>query len=362
LLALLFAALYTSHVAAEKAEIEGTPRSFFGMNTGSFWGQVMRAYYTGIPKEPGMDAPTHMNLIAKSGITYLRSMIDWARCERTPGVYDWKWADSTIHATASRGMYTLALLFGTPKWQGAKYTVHTLPLDHNRFARFAAAFARRYGPGGKFWAERKGLPVRPVVLFEVWNEANFDEFAHHGTRNPGLFAKLLVTTARSLKGVNKNAQVVMGGLFPGSGARATDPRPFLKATMKAAPELKNLLSGVGYHPYGTDGAHSMARTKSLRKTMNQVGLSKKQLYLTEFGWLGRPSLAKQGANMRQFMKLVKKYRTKYGIAQVHPFEWWAKPIRMANGGIFDMAQWGIMCNPNAQLTPNGKAYVASIKN
>ena len=90
-------------------------------------------------------------------------------------------------------------------------------------ANFLTNFARRYGPGGTFWAEHASLPYRPVTSWEIWNEAE-------SQRVPGAVPRAHATTwgssrtsRQAIRGVDPAARVVFSGLFPnpcpGKGSR-----------------------------------------------------------------------------------------------------------------------------------------------
>jgi Beta-galactosidase len=101
----------------------------------------------------------------------LRTLFSWSAIEPAPGARDWSAIDRVVAAAAANGIEVLPVLYGTPDWVAQR-------LDRRRCAdacavypprsaaalgawrRFVADAVRRYGRGGRFWAQHP-LPRPP---------------------------------------------------------------------------------------------------------------------------------------------------------------------------------------------------------
>lgn len=119
--------------------------------------------------------------------------------------------------------------------------------------RLIDTFLTRYGPGGSFFAENPGLPVRPVTAVEVWNEPNFQYMIPD--REPreeverereALYAKLLPVACQAIKAKWPDVRVVG---FSTGGSSAGDLR-FIANVWKQNPELiAKSFDIFSTHPY-----------------------------------------------------------------------------------------------------------------
>ena len=156
------------------------------------------------------------------GIESVRVAFPWSGIQPSPrGGYNWAIVDPTIEVAARGGLEVLPFLAGTPHWLG-KTT--TLPVGNARqrsaWVAFLKAAAKRYGPGGEFWAEHAQVGVNyepaipkslPVRTWQIWNEANFFYFAY--PVSPSKYAQLLKLSSNAIKSVQPSAKILLTGLF-----------------------------------------------------------------------------------------------------------------------------------------------------
>lgn len=104
--------------------------------------------------------PGEVELLAASGVKWVRMDLHWAAVERKKGRYDFTAYDELIRVTERHGLRVLSILcYGNDVWQaGAPSTAES----RAAFARFAEAAVQRY--------QGKG------VLWEMWNEPNILPF------------------------------------------------------------------------------------------------------------------------------------------------------------------------------------------
>jgi hypothetical protein len=87
-----------------------------------------------------------------------------------------------------------------PGWAAGSGT-ELAPGHFADYEAFAAAVAARYGVGGSFWAANPQLPYLPIEQFEIWDEANSDNFWIYIPNNAwtnadaAAYAQLLIPTS-----------------------------------------------------------------------------------------------------------------------------------------------------------------------
>ena len=155
----------------------------------------------------------------------------------------------------------------------------------------------RYGPGGSFFKDNPGLPVRPITALEIWNEPNFQYMipdrqpqAEVEKEREALYAKLLPAAAKTIK--TKWPEVRVVG-FGAGGASAGDLR-FIKNVIKKDPKLiSKSFDILSTHPYvcpvppETDAVQpwgSFSVSKSLAIIRTTLGSSAIPVWYTELGW------------------------------------------------------------------------------
>lgn len=220
-----------------------------------------------------------------TGATIARSDALWEASEPAPPRdghhhYDWSFDDRIAGALAAHGLRWLAILDYSAPWAESVPGVdHSPPADPANFAAYAAAFAARYGAGGRFWREHPDLPATPVDTFEIWNEPDVVEFWRPAP-NPAAYADLYLQARAAIKAIDPRARVVVGGL--------AHPTSFLTQMVHARPELRGRIDGVGIHPYGADPSVVLARVADAGKAIASLGLGTVPVDVTEFGWTTNP--------------------------------------------------------------------------
>ncbi len=134
-----------------------------------------------VPQDGALPTAADLDMMPTGGIGGMRTMLPWASVEQSPGNYEWGGFDAIIRETTSRGIAPLVFIYGTPDWAArmdgrncdagacSVYPPRT-PATRAAFQAFAAAAAKRYGPGGDFWS----VPVEYVAAARYHRRA----FAH----------------------------------------------------------------------------------------------------------------------------------------------------------------------------------------
>ena len=231
---------------------------------------------------------THLEAIRASGIGQVRTDSGWHLAEPQAPVagvhtYDWAYSDRVTTALARAGLAWYALLdYGTP-WAGRiPGDSFSPPRDVGDYAAYAAAFARRYGPGGEFWGLHPALPAHPVTTIEVWNEPNVVGF-WHPFPDAAVYADMLAATADAVARVEPGMRIVVGGLA-NTGPSLVDAPPFLKAMLAARRDLVGKIDGVGIHDYNTTADLMLVRVRLIRELVDRLLGREVTLDITEVGW------------------------------------------------------------------------------
>jgi polysaccharide biosynthesis protein PslG len=226
--------------------------------------------------------------LAATGVDTARSDTFWELTEPQPprhGVhrFDWSFDDGIAGTLAAAGLRWLPIVDYSAGWARARFDLlHSPPGNPALYAAFTTALARRYGPGGSFWAEHPELPRRPVRTYEIWNEPDTPLFWSPAP-SAAAYARLYAAARAAIHAVDPAAMVLVGGL--------THPVAFLPALVAADPALRSAIDGVAIHPYADSTAAVLHLVSRARTALRGLGLAAVPLYLTEFGWVTSPPAA-----------------------------------------------------------------------
>lgn len=102
-----------------------------------------------------------LRMARNTGATAIRQRFSWAAIEPAPGDFRWEAWDHAFPMIADYGLRVVAVLDGAPRWarpEGERGNPYAPPEDLADYARFAGAFAARYG--GR------------VAGYQVWDQPN----------------------------------------------------------------------------------------------------------------------------------------------------------------------------------------------
>ena len=228
-----------------------------------------------------------------AGFGWVRQRIDWGRIEPQPGELQWAWTDQILTEIAAAGLVPVIVLDGSPAW--ARISVDrpssgssenelpwrlAPPAAPETFARFAAAFARRYQD--------------TVGFYQIWNEPNIAP--HWGNRliDPVGYARLLRAAAVAVRDADPDAVILAAALAPTQdrGHTAIDEGFFLQRLYAAgaAPYFDAVL--VQPFGFGTAPADPRSRVDALnfrraawvRRVMVAAGDAQTPIWAVRFGW------------------------------------------------------------------------------
>ncbi|MGA9633829.1 MAG: hypothetical protein WBQ41_01175, partial [Solirubrobacterales bacterium] len=199
----------------------------------------------------------------------------------------WSHYDSVVGEAAKNGIRVLATVYSSPTW--AEPTPEYPPLGSRLrdFEDFVRAAARRYGSNGTFWKQNPGISKLPIVDWEAWNEPNSPLFWKPAPDARG-YLQLLRGFSSAVRGVDPNAQILLGGLFstPKDGIVLNS---FLSRLYDGG--AKDLFDAAAVHPYAATPQQAISSVALARQIMDRHDDPDASLWITEIGWAsgGRPS-------------------------------------------------------------------------
>jgi hypothetical protein len=250
-----------------------------------------------------------------AGVQLIRQPFSWADFMQHASRYD-----AFVRAAADAGIRVLPILLGPEPGAPAAAGGMPPPSSPARFAAWAAALVRRYGPHGSLW---RGDPRSlPITSWQVWNEPNIPAF-WAPQPNPAAYARLLAAADRAIKKADPNAEVVTAGL-PTSHLGVPADR-FLAGMLAAG--AKGAFDTVAVHPYAATPAAVLGRVRTLHRVLASSGDNAK-IWVTEFGWGtgGKPgpltvSPARQAAFIKQTLDRLAAVKQSLGIRGAVVFQW-----------------------------------------
>lgn len=232
-----------------------------------------------------------LNRLHNSGFRWVRQRLDWGRLELQPGTFDWETSDAIIDAIVAADLVPVIVLDGSPAWARAPQDVpptdnpYAPPADFRDFARFAIAFADRYGDR--------------VDFYQLWDEPNIAP--HWGNRliEPVGYAQLLRVGATAIRSADPHATIIAAALAPtrDRGHTAIDEFYYLERLYAAgaAPYFDVLAIqpfGFSHAPtnhFASADRLNFARAQLVRRVMLAAGDGATPVWAVRYGWNSTPS-------------------------------------------------------------------------
>ena len=185
--------------------------------------------------------------------------------------------DRFVAATAARGLRLLPVVLRAPRWARTDPDRPASPPSAagiDAYARFLAALARRYGPGGSFWVANPGLPDLAIRQWQIWNEPA----GQRDWDGPGglqTYVDLLRPAYRAIKTVDPRADVLLAGLVGRSWKQ-------LAAIYRYGGG--GSFDVVAIHPFTRRLVNVMTLLRRARAVMRRRGDARMPLVVTELSW------------------------------------------------------------------------------
>jgi polysaccharide biosynthesis protein PslG len=239
------------------------------------------AYGNTLLGAPAKTVNTAMDDAVSLGAKWVRVDLPWYVVQPTAtGPYYWHDFDQLAAAAKAHHLYIDAILDQPPAWARASSCATDYqcpPADVNKYAKFAAAAATRYGPMG-------------FNTWEIWNEPNIAAWAPKP--DPTAYNRLLLAAAKAIRKVQPDAFIILGGL----AAVPTDPARQYMSAYDFLIQVGRLggthyVNAVGFHPYSlptmpsnaTNFANISSTPYNLVAALSMYGAPNVPIWLTETG-------------------------------------------------------------------------------
>ncbi len=281
--------------------------------------QANDPFYGVISAEP-LPGGARLARLGDGGVGTLRINFAWGSAQSGPDApYDWSRYDPVVKGAAENGVRVLATVYSTPSWAVATAEIPPLGSSLSGFEDFTRAAVRRYGADGTFWKDHPDVPNLPIIDWQLWNEPNSPLFwkPHPDSAQ---YLELLRAFSPLVKGIDPEARILLGGLFPTPTGGITMER-FLEDLYDGG--ARRLFDAVAVHPYSLTPGKALDRVKQARDVMRRFGDADKPIWITEVGWASRGTppglvvgLSRQADYVRQTFELAAAERDRLGIAGV----------------------------------------------
>ncbi|MBI3912984.1 MAG: O-antigen ligase family protein [Chloroflexi bacterium] len=146
-----------------------------------------------------------LGLIRDSGASWVRQFFYWNDIEPRAGEYRWEKWDRLVARADESGLHLVAVITTTPAWArdaGEADLLYAPPANPADYARFVAAFVRRYG--------RDDLTGR--LYIQIWDNPNVHPFWGRRNADPIEYVALLRASARAARAANPKVKIISAGL------------------------------------------------------------------------------------------------------------------------------------------------------
>lgn len=321
----------------------------FGANVGRLFND--RAYSSA-------EISAQLAALRRTGATVARSDALWEATEPAAPSggthhYDWSFDDSIAASLTEHDLRWLPIIDYSAPWaQSVVGRDHSPPAPISAYADYAAALARRYGPGGSFWTSHPNLAPLPVGTYEIWNEPDNAAF-WSPTPDAAAYANLYLRARAAIDSVQPNASVIIGGL--------THPASFVPAMIAANAGLAGHADGVGVHPYGATPTAVLDAVRTTRLKLDSLGMGTVPLYVTEFGWTTHPMGALDWAPARDRPGYIARTladlgHVDCGLADVLLYTWLTPERDQANA-----QDWFGISPPGSGTTPDTVSFAQGLR-
>jgi hypothetical protein len=220
---------------------------------------------TRYPDPSTMDVPAAM--VSELGVSWVREDFHWHRVQPRPDVWDWTFSDAAMRSLLSRDISVLGVLgpsvgWGTPFSGDTPNDVSYYAPDPDAYVEYVRGVVTRYR--------------RYIHHWEIWNEPDHGYFWRPAP-DPAAYADLLIRTAQTIRAIDPEAKVLIGGINPFDTT-------FLRAVAEyGAWDSFDILAIHPYvNPYTPEDGNLASATDGVRALAQQYG--EKPIWVTELGW------------------------------------------------------------------------------
>jgi hypothetical protein len=343
-------ALVASGVGATTARADA-PAGFYGVN--------VQQVFDGASSDWDAD----LSAMASGGLQLARIDARWQNVEPDPpsgGTHSYNWAmyDGIVQGLAEHGLRWLPIVDYSTTWSGVSpgdtYSA-VAPQFLPDFAAYAAALARRYGPGGSFWQSHPSVPPVPVTEYEIWNEENSTVFWRPQAGDAERYADLYMAARGAIRGAQPQARVYVGGLALNNPPVVTDEVDFVRRMYAHRPDLAGNVDGIGLHPYQQTVGDTYMRLARFRQGINPIVGASVPIEITEVGWATTAvSEPERAADLSALATDLP--RSDCNVDRFLPYTW-----RTEESNAGDSESWFGIWNRDGSAKQSGLAYLNAVR-
>lgn len=238
---------------------------------------------------PDADA-AHEALIQARGAGFglVRQRFSWAEIEPHAGQYHWGLWDERTPLAHAAGLQVIAVLDTSPAWARREWEAdnpYAPPAQMDDFARYAGAFAARYGE----W----------IAAYQVWDQPNIAPHWGNGEISPSGYVAMLQAASIAIRAADPDALIIAGALAPNTeaGGRNLSDVQYLREIYRRGAGAYFDILGVRAFGFwsGPEDRRTNADTLNfsrvvlLREEMRRRGDADKPIWAMDGGWCALPA-------------------------------------------------------------------------
>jgi len=344
---LILVALFSA-VRPSAADAAPPAAGYFGVNPGDLF------------KLPERQWDAHLQTMKQHGVEVVRLGAWWSDLEPGPPVdgvhrYSWSELDPKVAALARNGLRWEPLISFSATWGSTvEGDYNAPPKGTENMAAFAGALAKRYGPGGEFWAANPQLPQLPVEAYELWNEQNAALYWSPASSAPEKYAELYQAVRNAVHAAQPAARVVVGGLAATvDGVLPADD--FMRRMLAHRPGLRGNIDAVGLHPYARDPEGVLENVAKFRARLDAIAGPGIPIEITEIGWTTVDvSESRRAANLGEVTSKLS--RSDCGVERLMAYSWVGPELDSG-----DREQWFGIVRKDGTPRPSASAFADAIR-
>lgn len=226
--------------------------------------------------------------IRDAGFGLVRQRFAWAEAEPHAGQYHWGQWDDLLPLAQAAGLQVIAVLDTSPDWARRDWEAdnpYAPPAELDNFARYAGAFAARYG--------------RWIAAYQVWDQPNIAPHWGNGEINPAGYVAMLRTASAAIRTADPDALIIAGALAPNveaGGRNLSDVQYLHEIYRRGAGAYFDILGVCAYGFWSgpedrrvDQDVLNFSRVILLREEMRRRGEANKPIWAVDGGWCALPA-------------------------------------------------------------------------
>lgn len=224
-------------------------------------------------------------LLEKAGVKWCRVGIQWELIQPKPNQWRWAPADHVVESARQHHVDIVWLVGNTAPWDSRNHDWNGVPKDlhkpNGHFSIFCHKLAERYKGRIKYW--------------EIRNEPNLDYMWHGNEKD---YLAYLRMAHKSIKQVDPDSKIVLGGLGDGLGDQLKYFRNLVSSARKQSAQLPFDIADFHVYPGEADNRGFKGKgcvqkymhswDAHVDQIMSELGLPEMPVWFTEFDYPADP--------------------------------------------------------------------------